>query len=423
MCGNVKWFNNEKGYGFIDYLQNEDIFVHYSAINQNGYKLSVIGDTLMAPLTLYSKAYKWLDIKDYIILKLTGVFATTKDNAHAYTIYNSKKNNGSWSKANCKSFEVDMNKLPNVIESTDIIGKIKEEVADKIGISNKTKIIGGIIDSTGVQYGSGAVDVKEMMIYWGTSGWVGTVTDKLYINPSAKIGALIAAENKKYHYYAVLESAGISYNWIKEHIIEDDGLLGSINESTDSIYNKMNLVISKINPGSDGLMYAPWLTGVRAPMESSNVGGMFINFKRNMDKAHFVRAVAEGICYHYRLLMECGEGQVGIPDKIRFVGGGANSTAIAQILADITGKTVEIPANPQYCGAYGAAVVASYALGNKGKSLSEICHSLKVAATYTPNKENHKIYNAYYKIYKKVYKKNKNILEGLTKTSELVGER
>lgn len=38
MQGKVKWFNNEKGYGFIDHQEGSDIFVHYTAIDEEGYK-------------------------------------------------------------------------------------------------------------------------------------------------------------------------------------------------------------------------------------------------------------------------------------------------------------------------------------------------------------------------------------------------
>lgn len=370
----------------------------------------------------YAKSYKWLDIKDFLIMKLTGEFVTTTDNAHAYTIYKSNKNNKTWAKKACGCFKVDMNKLPKVVDCKEVVGTINEKVSKETGLAVGTPVIGGLIDSSAVQYGSGAAEVGETMIYWGTSGWIGAVTDKFTINVVTKCGSLIASEKNRFHYYEVLDSAGASYAWIKEHIVSDDGLLGTVDTLLDGVYNNMNEVLKDIPTGSDGLMFAPWITGVRAPMEASDIGGMFINIKRNMGKKHFIKAVAEGICYHYRLLMESNKKNVKYPKVVRFVGGGAKSVQIAQILADITGCTVEVPYNPQNAGVYGAAILALYALGENNRSLVDVAHLQKAEKVFTPIEKNSKIYDKYYSIYKKIYRKNHKILSNLTKIRESVGE-
>lgn len=370
---------------------------------------------------VYEKTYKWLDIKDYIICCMTGEFATTRDNAHAYTIYDSRKNRGRWGKLSSKIFRVDMEKLPRVVESGCILGGLTEESATQTGLLAGTKVIGGIIDSTGVQYGSGAVEAGEAMVYWGTSGWLGTITNIAFVDPIYKMSALATAQEGIYHYYSNLDSAGISYSWLKEHIIKDDvGLFDSPDTSVseDVIYNRMNQMIKEIPAGSDGVMYAPWITGCRAPMEASDIGGMFLNIKNSMDKRHLIRAVVEGICYHYRLLREKTFGIVGRPEILRFVGGGAKSDEIAQILADITGCKIEVPKNPQDAGAYGAAIMGFYVLEKGEFSLAKMAHKQKAEKTFAPIVENQILYNKYYKVYKQLYGRNKKILSALTAITE-----
>ena len=68
MCGKVKWFNNDKGYGFIDYSTGEDIFVHYSTIKQDGYKSLQEGQYVEFDLLETSKGYQALDV---MVLKET----------------------------------------------------------------------------------------------------------------------------------------------------------------------------------------------------------------------------------------------------------------------------------------------------------------------------------------------------------------
>ncbi len=369
----------------------------------------------------YSKAYKWLDIKDFVILHLTGAFKTTKDNAHAYTIYDSKKNNGSWCKPVCKMFKVDMDKLPEVVDSTDVIGLIDEKMSKKTGLAIGTKVIGGLIDSSAVQYGSGASKPGEVMVYWGTSGWVGTVMERLYVDLIHRMGSLVTCIDGLYHYYAVLDSAGISYRWLKEHLVADDGLLETKDTMSESeVYEHMNKILPAIEPGSGGVIYTPWITGCRAPMEASDIGGMFLNVKRNMGKKHIAKSVIEGICYHYRLLKELSVKEGRDAKTIRFVGGGAKSEQIAQVLADVTGCRVEVPENPQDCGAYGAALVGFSALS--GVSIDDIAHRIVVDKSFEPIEKNRKVYDRYYKVYKKIYSKNHKILSELTAISQEVSE-
>lgn len=365
----------------------------------------------------YEKTYKWLDIKDYILCRMTGEFVTTKDNANAYTIYNSKENKGNWGKLSAKIFEIDMEKLPKVVDSFTIIGNICEKSASEMGLSTETQVIGGVIDTTGVQYGAGAVDIGETIIYWGTSGWVGTVVSKLVIDPIGRMGALVSARTGLYHYYACLESAGISYQWLKEHIVKNDNvMLGKAEDylSEDDIYDYMNQAIKQIPAGSDGVMYAPWITGCRAPMEATDIGGIFLNIKNSMDKRHLIRAVVEGNCYHYRLLYERSARKIKCSKVIRFVGGGAKSDEIAQILADVTGCKVEVPKNPQAAGAYGAAIVGFYTLEKEKCSFTQMVHKQKAEKIFVPIAENQMLYNKYYKVYKQLYRKNKRILSTLT---------
>ena len=69
MTGRVKWFNNEKGFGFIEYTENEDIFVHYSAINQDGYKTLSEGQLVNIKLIETPKGLQALDVE--VINELT----------------------------------------------------------------------------------------------------------------------------------------------------------------------------------------------------------------------------------------------------------------------------------------------------------------------------------------------------------------
>ena len=138
---------------------------------------------------------------------------------------------------------------------------------------------------------------------------------------------------------------------------------------------------------------------------------MFFNLRIENVKRDMIRAVLEGICYHLRWLLECVEKKVKTSDAIRFVGGGALSPVISQMLSDITGRTIETINNTQEVCATGAALVVAASI--KGEDVLDLSKRIvKVKDTYVPNQKNKEIYERNYKVFKNLYKSNaKNFKE------------
>ena len=132
--------------------------------------------------------------------------------------------------------------------------------------------------------------------------------------------------------------------------------------------------VSKVPPGANGVIFTPWLHGNHCPFEDANAGGMFFNIRLENGKRDMFRAVLEGICYHLRWMLECEARKVKTSDPIRFVGGGALSPVTCQMLADITGRTIETIDNTQSVGAIGAALTV--AAGVTGVDVLELSHRL-----------------------------------------------
>jgi xylulokinase len=118
-----------------------------------------------------------------------------------------------------------------------------------------------------------------------------------------------------------------------------------------------------------------------------------------------LRAVLEGICYHLRWLLECEEDKVKTSETIRFVGGGALSHIVCQMLADITGRTIETVNNTQEVGAIGTALVV--AAGITGDDVLKLAKQLiKPNHSYRPNPKNMEVYEQSFEVFKKLYKSN-----------------
>jgi len=372
---------------------------------------------------VYAKAYKWLDVKEYLICRCSGKFVMTRDSAYATFLYDTRKGKEGWNKDLCRLYHVDMDKLPDIIECTDVAGELTAAAAGQLGLIPGTKVYGGGGDATLIGLGAGCTEVGQTHIYSGTSGWVETITDHQVVDIVNMIGAIVGAQPGKFNYFAEMETAGKCFEWIRDHLVLDEvnaylekqKITDSKEAVYESLYDYMSEIAGKVNPGANGVIFTPWLHGNRCPFEDPNAAGMFFNLRVENGKSDMIRAVLEGVCYHLRWMLECEEKKVRTSDPIRFVGGGALSRVSSQILADITGHAVETVENTKDVGAIGAALLVAVGSGTI-PSFSVAGDLVRIVDRFEPDPEKKAIYDRNFKVFKKLYQSNKEnfaILNGL----------
>ncbi len=369
---------------------------------------------------VFKKVYKWLDVKDYIICKMTGEFVATRDSAFATLLYDIRKGREGWSDTVCKLHGVNMEHLPEIIDSTDKAGVLLPEAAEELGLKPGTAVFGGGGDASLIGVGAGSVHLGDTHVYSGTSGWVSTVVDKSVVDTTAMIAAIVGAQKGKFNYFAELETAGKCLEWVKDHLaldeieiyIEKMDVTASKETVYTSLYDYMTEVVDKIPPGSGGVLFTPWLHGNRCPFEDPNARGMFFNISLETGKTELIRSVLEGVCFHLRWFLETQDKKIQTSSVLRFVGGGALSPVTCQILADCTGRTVETVDSPQNAGAVGAAVVVAVGLG-LAESICEAGKLVPVVRTFEPNPEYKEVYDKNYAVFKNLYRNNKKSFAAL----------
>ena len=367
----------------------------------------------------FSRACKWLDVKEYLIHRCTGRFVMTEDSAFATLLYDTRKK--AWSQSLCRTFGVRTEHLPDIIASSDQAGTLTEKAAAQLGLAPGTPVFGGGGDASLIGVGAGCTSVGDTHIYCGTSGWVSTVTDRQLVDVSAMIAAIVGAQSGRYNYFAEMETAGKCLEWVRDHLALDE--IGIYLEKKDitegreaiarSLYDYMTETVAKAPAGSGGVLFTPWLHGNRCPFEDPTAAGMFFGIRLETGKTELIRAVLEGICYHLRWMLECEARKVKISDTIRFVGGGALSPVTSQILADITGHTIEVVESPQNVGSVGAAAIAAVGLGLI-PDLDRVRSFIPVQSSYVPDRKAHAVYNHYYETFKKLYAANKKLFRSLS---------
>ncbi len=368
----------------------------------------------------FKKIYKWLDVKEYLIARMTDKFVMTRDSAFGTLLYDIRKGKECWSPTICKLLGVNPAHLPEIVNSTDNVGGLTAKAASELGLKEGTAVFGGGGDASLIGVGAGSVELGETHIYNGTSGWVSTVVEKSVVDASAMIAAIIGAQKDSFNYFAELETAGKCLEWVKDHLALDEiGIFlnkTDVAESTEtvytSLYDYLSKVVSEIPAGSSGVIFTPWLHGNRCPFEDPNARGMFFNISLDVGKTELIRSVIEGVCMHMRWFLETQDKKIRTSSVVRFVGGGALSDVTCQILADVTGRTVETVDSPQNVGAVGAAVIMAVGLG----IIDDVSHAKRLIPakkTFIPNEKNKEVYDRNYEVYKTLYKNNKDAFKAL----------
>jgi xylulokinase len=369
---------------------------------------------------LFSRVYKWLDVKDYLLLRCTDRFVMTEDSAHVTFFYTTRQKRFGWSQRLCRMFGVNRNHFPIVIKSTDVVGPLTETAAAELGLIAGTPVYGGGGDVSMLGLGAGCVNEGDTHIYIGTSGWVSSVVKKRMVDITHFIASIIGARPGFYNYISEQETSGKCLEWVKDHLALDE--IGvylekkQVDEDVESKYNSLldylSEIINETEPGSGGVIFTPWLQGNRSPFEDPNARAMFFNISLTTGKRKLIRSVVEGICMHKRWMLDCIEKKALLKTPIRFVGGGALSDVTSQILSDVIGKPVESVENPQNAGALGAAILCGIGLG-KINSFEEARELIPTRKIFHPNSSLTAVYNKNYSVFKNLYKQNKKAFHQL----------
>ena len=344
---------------------------------------------------VWERTHKLLDVKDYLLMRCTGRTVTTYDLASGGWLFNTRKGKLGWSKKILKMLDLDTDRLPTVIRSTEVAGFLLDDAAGDLGLPPATPVVAGAGDVPSCAVGSGAVRDGEVHICLGTSSWVATHMNDRAVNPLAATGTLCAAEYGKYILIATQETAGASMEWLRKQIL---------GEELD--YERINQLVEDCEPGAGGVFFFPWMMGERVPVDDSSIRGGFVNLALDHDRGHLLRAVFEGIAFNNKWALGIVEKLRGGPvSTIRITGGGAQGDAWCQIMADVLGVSVERADNPQFSGARGAALIALRALGEVSQ-LEETGSLVEVTRTFEPNPELREFYRGRYETFVDYYKRN-----------------
>ena len=345
---------------------------------------------------LYNKTTTVVDVNGYLKFRATGRKVFEWSGACSYG-FNLKKKD--WERLLFKVAGFDIKKLPPLVRSTDVVGTLTTEAASELGLPETVKVFGGCDDTQSAAVGSGSTGEGEAHIYLGTSAWAGIITGK---NLKHKNGAVVlqSADAQKNLLVGITESAGSNLDWMIEKFYK----LEKSDPAIQNIYAFIDGEIHGVPPGSDHLIFTPWLLGERCPVSTTTTRGTVFNLGPEHTRGHFVKAMLEGVAFNLRWIFENYRRDFGFnPETIRAIGGGSVNENWMQGIANITGKVVETTTQATMAGALGAAACAFVGSGQMD-SFHEINRFVGLRHTYFPDASLEDLYGKLFESYKQVYR-------------------
>lgn len=326
--------------------------------------------------------------KDYIRFKLTGEYASDVSDASGTLFFDVA--NRCWSPEMLALLGLTEDVLPKCYESFEVTGKITQEAAELTNLIAGISVIGGGGDQACGAIGTGIVSTGMVSVALGTSGVVFACQDEFTVDAENSLHAFCHA-NGKWHVMGVMLAAASCLKWWAEVCQLEGSSIASLLEEAE-----------KVAPGSEGLIFLPYLMGERTPYSDQYARGTFIGLSMIHSRAHMTRAILEGVGFGLRDSLEIIRQQNIAASVVRVSGGGAKSLLWRQILADIFGLKVEV-VNSVDGPALGAAILAAVGAG-AFESVEDACSSVVEAVWSTePIKENVKKYNCMYQVYRGLY--------------------
>ena len=348
---------------------------------------------------IYARARHILLPKDYLRYKLTGAYAMDKADGAGTILFDLKQRN--WSAEMLSALAIPAEWMPPTYEGPEVTGAVTGEAAALTGIPAGTPVVAGGGDQAAQAVGVGAVRPGIIALTLGTSGVVFASTESALIQPEGRLHAFCHAVPGRWHFMGVMLSAAGSLQWYRDTLAPGTDF--------DSLVSEASL----IPPGSEGLLFLPYLTGERTPHPDPLARGAWVGLTVRHSRAHMTRAVLEGVAFgikdSFTLIREAGLGHI---EQVRVSGGGAKSPLWRQILADVLDVEL-VTVNTTEGAAYGAGLLAGVGAGTF-ESVDSACEAaIQITGRTSPGDSARK-YQEVYPSYRALYPALKDVFGTLS---------
>ncbi len=335
---------------------------------------------------VFAQIDKVLLPKDYLRLRMTGVFASDMSDAAGTMWLDVAKRD--WSDKMLDACQLNRQQMPGLYEGSEITGTLKEDLAKAWNMSAVPVVAGGGDNAAGA-VGVGMMDVGQAMLSLGTSGVYFAVSDGFRSKPESAVHSFCHALPNRWHLMSVMLSAASCLDWAAKLTG-----LGSV--------PALLAAAEKADEEAGDIWFLPYLSGERTPHNNPQAKGVFFGLTHQHGPAELARAVLEGVGYALADGMDAVHSCGVTPQSVTLIGGGARSPYWRQILADISGQTLDYRTGGDVGPALGAARLAQIAM-SPGKPLQSLLPQLPLEQQHKPDMARHERYKERRKVFNQIY--------------------
>jgi xylulokinase len=349
---------------------------------------------------VYERARHVLLPKDYLRYRLTHQHAMDKADGSGTLLFDLEKRD--WSSDILDALDIPGGWLPKTFEGPEITGRVAREAAEETGLKEGTPVVAGGGDQSAQAVGVGAIRPGVLAVTMGTSGVVFAATEAPLIEAQGRLHAFCHAVPERWHLMGVMLSAAGSLQWYRDALYPHMGFAELVGEA------------SNVPPGSDGLLFLPYLCGERTPHPDPLARGSWVGLTTRHTRAHLTRAVLEGVAFGlkdiFSLMQDVGMRDV---DQVRVSGGGAKSMLWRQILADVLESEL-VTVNTTEGAAYGAALLAGIGAGVWPDVDTACAQTIRVSERISPDPATSSRYAEMYLHYQSLYPALRHVSHALS---------
>ncbi|MGN0250813.1 MAG: xylulokinase [Oliverpabstia sp.] len=333
----------------------------------------------------FAKIEKIMLPKDYLAYRLSGVHCTDYSDASGMLLLDVK--NKCWSEEMMEICGVKREQLPDLFESYEVVGTLKKELADDLGLSGNVKIVAGAGDNAAAAVGTGTVGDGRCNISLGTSGTIFISSKTFGVDENNALHSFDHADGY-YHLMGCMLSAASCNKWWMDEILQDKDYAGE------------QAKIEKL--GENHVFFLPYLMGERSPHNNPDARATFIGMSMDTTRADMTQAVLEGVAFGLRDSLEVAR-SLGIKiERTKICGGGAKSPLWKKIIANVMNLKVDVIESEEGPG-YGGAILAAVGCGEYASVEEASAALVKVIDTVEPDPELVEKYEERYQEFRRIY--------------------
>lgn len=345
---------------------------------------------------VYEQAVSILQANSFIVYRLTGALTQDRSQGYGLQCYDIRK--GEWDFELCRRLGIRSDLLPQLYDSHEIVGAVTEHAAAQTGIPAGVPVVAGGLDAACGTLGAGVIHPGETQEQGGQAGGMSICIDHVTADPRLILGAHVVPGLWLLQGGTV--GGGGVCRWMERELGAADREAAEKN-GTSSFY-ELDRAAETVPPGSEGVLFLPYMAGERSPIWDPNAKGVYYGLDFSKTRAHLLRSGLEGVAYSLRhnldIAQECG----ARVDTLYAMGGAANSRLWTQIKADVTGKRIVVPSSDT-ATTLGAAILAGVGTGIYRNFDEAVSRTVKITREHLPNPNHTAAYEQGYRLYRKLY--------------------